>query len=107
MRRIIKNNKTEPYSFHMNWNSDKDEKKKMLEQMGDWFVSQECAKEDELARIANSTSSSNMASSDHLAKSCCLPTPSIRCYFRDKPSVAACRDHADFQPVAKGVPSFW
>jgi hypothetical protein len=104
---MLNNNKTEPYAFHMNWNGDKDEKKKLLAQMGDWFIREECAKDDELVRIANATFPGNSPASDHLATSCCLATPAVRCYFRDKPSVPACRDHADLQPLEKGVPSFW
>lgn len=103
----MNNNKTEPYAFHMNWSSDKDVKKKMLEQMGDWFVREECAKDDELVRVANATSPNSIAASDDLAAACCLPKPAIRCYFRDKPSVPACRDHADLQSIEKDVPSFW
>jgi hypothetical protein len=103
----MNNNKTEPYSFHMNWNTDKVEKKMMLEQMGDWYVREECAKDDELQDIANATSPSHGAASEHLATSCCLPTPAIRCYFRDKPSVPACRGHPDLKSIEQDVPSFW
>jgi hypothetical protein len=103
----MNNNKTEPYAFHMNWNSDKEEKKKMLEQMGDWYVREECVKDDELQSIANATSPSHGAPSDHLVTSCCLPKPAIRCYFRDKPSVSTCRGHADLESIEQDAPSFW
>jgi hypothetical protein len=107
MRKMISDNKTKPLSFHMNWNDDKVQKVKLLEQMGDWHVGEQCLNgrtADEMTSLVNSTSirSSAMKNAVHL---CCLAGPLVRCHFRDKPSDLACRNHT-FE--TKGDwPEFW
>jgi len=42
MREFIVNGTHAPYVFHMSWTANKDEKKLFFEQLGDWYVRQEC-----------------------------------------------------------------
>lgn len=85
--------KIHPYVFHMNWNSDKETKRKFNEQLGDWFVKDSCTDQtvDELTRLSSSGD-------------CCVTTePVVVCHFRDKPSKIRCDD----SPLIEDKTSFW
>ena len=82
----------QPYIFHMSWTTNKDRKKKYYQQMGEWFTKDGC-----MSR--NTNTSMGMGS-----KPCCLASPNITCYYRDKPSIIPCRESP---PTEKGLPSFW
>jgi hypothetical protein len=86
--------KLHPYVFHMNWNSDKETKRKFNEQLGDWFVKDECTGKpvDELTRSSQSDRGA-----------CCVAKPVVVCHFRDKPSKIRC----DESPLIEDKTSFW
>jgi len=87
MMRDMVSGKASPSIFHMSWTSNKDNKIKFFQQMGDWYVSEKC--------IANDNPSQ---------KECCLVDPLVVCHYRDKPSIKPCKDSP---PIDKGRPSWW
>jgi hypothetical protein len=72
-----------PYMMHMNWNNDKETKRKFNQQLGDWYVRNNCTSNRE----------------------CCVANdkPEIVCHFRDKPSKIPCPD----SPLIEDPTSFW
>jgi hypothetical protein len=89
MRRFFAG-KVDPYIFHMSWTHNKDNKQRYFQQMGEWYLKQECVQKnrDEIGDVA----------------ACCLAEPVITCHYRDKPSKIPCKDSP---PIDKGRPSFW
>ena len=77
-----------PIIFHMSWTSNKDNKIKYFQQMGEWFVEQVCV--DKKEGIS--------------PKACCAAEPLITCHYRDKPSKIPCKDSP---PIDQGMRSFW
>lgn len=104
---MIKDHKSKPLSFHMNWNNDKGEKVKLLEQMGDWYVGEQCANDrmpDDLMRLVNSTSIRS-SETTNLVDLCCVAIPLVRCSIRDKPSDLPCQNQT-FSTTGDW-PAFW
>jgi hypothetical protein len=84
MKALLSGNSTaDPYIFHMSWTTNKDNKKKFLEQMGQWYKKEGC----------------NTDGFD-----CCLAEPNVICHYRDKPSIIPCRES---NPIDKNGKSFW
>jgi len=92
MKDMIEGKKS-PYIFHMSWTTNKENKRKFLQQMGDWFVNDVCIdqKVDDIR-------------SDDLSTHCCAAEPLIQCHYRDKPSKVPCTES---DPIDKGRRSFW
>jgi len=84
------------YIFHMSWTANKDNKKLYFEQMGDWYVKEEC--------VGSKASTILEGEEKDLAKACCAAEPIIKCHYRDKPSKIPCKDSP---PIDKGKPSWW
>lgn len=85
-----------PYIFHMSWTVNKENKKFFYEQLGDWYVNEECV----------SKTLDEIATRDHfdLSEQCCSVEPIVVCHYRDKPSKVPCRDSLLMDKDAK---SFW
>jgi hypothetical protein len=66
----------EPYMFHMCWTANKDDKLNYLQQMGEWFLKDEC-KNDQIRK------------GEDLLE-CCSAEPVVTCHFKDKPSIKPC-----------------
>ena len=77
-----------PYLFHMNYNENKETKKKFNQQIGSWYISDSC--------------SDGFYPSISLEQ-CCVVEPEPKCFFRDKPSKRSCMD----SPFLEGNESFW
>lgn len=77
-----------PYIFHMSWTHNKDNKQKFLQQMGDWYVKDECVGVEAVPPMPD----------------CCIQEPEVQCHYRDKPSKKPCKDSP---PIDKGKRSFW
>jgi hypothetical protein len=88
--------KVKPYIFHMSWTDNKDSKRNFLEQMGEWYVKDEC--------VESTASKIQSGNNINLEKACCLAEPIVKCHYRDKASKIACKDSP---PLDKGKPSFW
>jgi len=87
----------DPWIFHMSWTVNKDDKLKYFQQMGEWYVKDEC------------NSSSGKAQNDMVQNptinSCCAAKPLIRCHYKDKPSIIPCPDAPSADK--KKNDSFW
>ena len=100
MKDVIAGKKT-PYIFHMSWTTNKDNKRRFLQQMGDWYVKDMCIGKtfDEIgSNLGNNNSGGD------LSQYCCSAEPLIQCHYRDKPSKIPCKTS---DPIDKGRPSFW
>ena len=75
--------KVEPYIFHMSWTRNKDNKKKFFQQMGEWFLDEDCSED---------------------GWDCCVAEPTVTCHYRDKASKVPC---PDVPPIDKGKASYW
>lgn len=71
-----------PYLFHMSWTTNKHNKKKFFQQMGEWHMKENCLTGFE----------------------CCLAKPQITCHYRDKASIIPCKDSPT---IDKGGRDFW
>ncbi|GMH55623.1 hypothetical protein TrRE_jg1620, partial [Triparma retinervis] len=69
----------EPYMFHMCWTHNKDDKLNYLQQMGQWFLSDECGNGEVVGRGENGK-----------LLDCCSAEPVVTCHFKDKPSIVKC-----------------
>jgi len=94
----IMQEKQKPYIFHMSWTKNKDNKQKFYQQMGDWFVNNECIN----VRVPDLKKKKGDDFS--VLQGCCLREPDIKCHYRDKPSKKPC----DSSPnIDKGKKPFW
>ena len=91
--------KVDPYIFHMSWTKNKDNKLKFFQQMGEWYVNEQCVhkKVGEVAGVDSSAS-------DGFAQACCAAEPIIKCHYRDKASKFPCKDSPN---IDEGKRSFW
>jgi len=91
--------KVHPYIFHMSWTKNKDNKMLFLQQMGEWYLKEECVhkKVEEVAGVDKNES-------EGFAKACCSAEPIIKCHYRDKPSKFPCKDSPN---IDEGRRSFW
>lgn len=96
------NGKVEPYIFHMSWTTNKENKRMFLEQMGEWFVKDQCVGSTAGA-ILNSTST-GVATEAAIANACCIAKPDVKCHYRDKPSRIPCKDSP---PIDADHESWW
>ena len=88
-----------PYIFHMSWTKNKDNKLLFLQQMGDWFVNEEC-----IHKKTTEISAFDPNDANSLISSCCSAEPIIKCHYKDKPSKFPCRDSPEIDGKGK---SFW
>jgi hypothetical protein len=88
--------KTTPYLFHMSWTKNKDNKRKFFQQMGNWYVNDECSGKS----VSEIVGKGSQGVSEH----CCSAEPIVVCHFKDKPSTIPCKNSP---PIVAGKPSFW
>jgi len=87
--------KVDPYIFHMSWTFNKDNKLLFLQQLGEWYVDDQCLhKKPEEITLGDG----------NFASGCCLKESNFACHYRDKPSIFPCFDSP---PIDKDKPSFW
>ncbi|KAL7539259.1 hypothetical protein ACHAXR_010753 [Thalassiosira sp. AJA248-18] len=88
------------YIFHMSWTQNKDNKLKFFQQMGEWYLNDQCiGKEAHEITDQNSGIPGGM-----LTKHCCSTEPLVICHYRDKPSKIPCPDSPNIDKKGK---SFW
>jgi len=85
-----------PYAFHMCWTQNKVDKVKYLKQLGGWFLHRTCS-EDTIRTPA-------LQAKGPLQDTCCSAEPVVDCFFKDKASIAPCKDSPSKD---KGRPSWW
>mmetsp|Transcript_60629 Transcript_60629/g.148740 ORF Transcript_60629/g.148740 Transcript_60629/m.148740 type:complete len:605 (+) Transcript_60629:148-1962(+) len=84
----------EPYIFHMSWTTNKDNKLKFFQQMGEWYTKKEAGLD--LSSLEEERACTGT--------DCCLVKPEITCHYRDKASKIPCNDSPS---IDKGRKSFW
>jgi hypothetical protein len=77
------------------------EKKHFFEQMGEYYVSRQCAGKA-FSDIVDDHNSSDQPRD--LLNSCCLAEPAVTCHYRNKPSKIPCRDSPS---LGTDGTSFW
>ena len=87
-----------PYIFHMSWTLNKDNKLLFFQQIGEWYVEEQCThkKVDEIPGIDGDEKD--------LVSACCLAEPVFECHYKDKPSKFPCNDSP---PIDKNGRPFW
>ncbi len=102
MKEVMQGNVT-PYVFHMSWTGDKKEKLQYLQQMGFWFVSEQCVQESSSSeRLWNQ---SHQQDRQNHTLACCIAEPIVQCHYRNKPSKIPCRESPAMGEV--NASSFW
>jgi signal peptidase I len=99
--KAVMSGEVEPYIFHMSWTKNKDNKIKFFQQMGEWYLADQCIghTKEEIFQVAGISDEGAT-----LFQPCCLAEPNIICHYRDKPSKIPCKDAP---PIDKGAKSFW
>jgi hypothetical protein len=86
MREIIMG-EHHPYIFHMCWTNNKVDKILFMQQMGMWFIKDQCEAVD---RISAAAAGGGGGGGKQVLDQCCTAEPRILCHFSDKPSVVNC-----------------
>jgi hypothetical protein len=81
-----------PYIFHMSWTTNKENKRKFFQQLGDWYVSPKCIGKRRLQLP------------EPVMESCCSAKPIVSCHYRDKPSIIPCKKSPS---IDKNGRSWW
>jgi len=91
MKKIMSGDST-AIIFHMSWTSNKDDKLKFFQQMGEWYLNEQCVGKlaNEITAGKGGTQGSN--SDAVLINHCCSTEPLITCHYQDKPSKIPCPD---------------
>jgi hypothetical protein len=97
MKNIIEG-KRSPFIFHMSWTMNKDNKQKFYQQLGDWYVNEQCINKNvgEIQALLNIEM--------RYSKTCCSAEPIIACHYSDKPSKVPCKKSPS---IDKNGKSFW
>ena len=74
--------KHSPYLFHMSWTKNKVNKIKFLQQMGDWYLQDQC--------LHIPASNISGIESDFTG-TCCSAEMLFQCHYSDKPSKKSCK----------------
>jgi len=98
----LMNGNTNTQIFHMSWTKNKDNKVKFFQQMGEWYLAENCISKTKDS-IVNSDSLKGSELSS-LMEQCCLVQPEVKCHYSDKPSKKPCKES---NPIDKGGKSFW
>ena len=93
MHQIVKG-EVEPYIFHMSWTTNKSNKFKFFQQMGQWHLREECVERTAHQILSGEGSGdrppSTAGGESSLVDLCCSAEPILTCHYRDKPSVIPC-----------------
>ena len=91
MKDIMSGN-SKAYIFHMSWTNNKKDKLKYFQQLGEWYVHDQCIGKDvhEITGIAGGEG--GMMKNGTLSANCCSAEHLFKCHYRDKPSKIPCPD---------------
>jgi hypothetical protein len=108
MKDIMSGN-SKAYIFHMSWTNNKKDKLKYFQQLGEWYVNDQCIGKDvhEITGIAGGEG--GVMKNGTLSANCCSAEPLFKCHYRDKPSKIPCPD-SPYTTKSKGESediSFW
>lgn len=94
MREVVKGTlNPPPLIMHMCWTHSKENKVIFMQQMGMWYVDDQC-QGDALKAVFGET----------VLQQCCTAEPRIICHYKDKPSIINCKTSPAMDPHGK---SFW
>ena len=97
MKEILTGQK-QPYIFHMSWTESKVNKINFYQQLGEWYLADQCTSKS-LGTIYGTR-----AVPDDMTSDCCAAKPTITCHYRDKPSKIPCTGSPNLDA---GIRSFW
>lgn len=92
-----------PFIFHMSWTTNSKNKLKFLQQLGEWYVKDECV-DTSAIKILGRNFSKDGAMTGKLIEPCCAVEPIFECFYRDKPSLKPCKDSP---AIDKNGKSWW
>jgi hypothetical protein len=108
MKDIMSGN-SKAYIFHMSWTNNKKDKLKYFQQLGEWYVHDQCIGKDvhEITGIAGGEG--GMMKNGTLSANCCSAEHLFKCHYRDKPSKIPCPDspYTIKMPRESADISFW
>ena len=91
MKKIVKGD-SKAIIFHMSWTKNKEDKLKFFQQMGEWYLNDQCIGKEAHAIAGEKTQVAGAKVDGDLTKYCCSIEPLIKCHYRDKPSKIPCPD---------------
>ena len=83
----------------MSWTLNKDDKLKFLQQMGMWYVNEDC-----IGKSPTAILSGEEGGGSDVNAACCAADALVTCHYKDKPSIKSC---ADSPAKDRGQRSFW
>ncbi|KAL7466260.1 hypothetical protein ACHAXS_006550 [Conticribra weissflogii] len=89
--------KSNAFIFHMSWTDNKKNKVLFLQQMGEWYLKENCIGNDK-------GDATGTVENGELISTCCSAEPLLTCHFKDKPSKIPCPDSP---MMDKNGASFW
>jgi hypothetical protein len=95
---IMAFNKLLTLPLQYSWTTNKANKLKFFQQMGEWYVHDKCIGK-KISEIEKEDEASGA-----LIQPCCSAEPLIKCHYKDKPSKIPCKD---FPSIDKNGKSFW
>mmetsp|Transcript_23881 Transcript_23881/g.24340 ORF Transcript_23881/g.24340 Transcript_23881/m.24340 type:complete len:235 (+) Transcript_23881:648-1352(+) len=81
MRKIVQG-KFIPYLFHMSWTKSKENKVLFMQQMGLWYIRDQCLNDKAIDILGERGDFSAI---------CCSKDPLITCHYKDQPSIIPCK----------------
>ena len=110
MKKIFRGD-SKAYIFHMSWTQNKDDKVEFYQQMGEWYLNNEC-----IGKGGSDVLGGSPPDNAALVEPCCSADPLITCHYKDKPSKIKCPDSpfitevsgkSFFKAFTKEGVSFW
>ncbi len=109
MKAIMSGN-SKAYIFHMSWTNNKVDKVKFLQQLGEWYVNEQCVGKEahEISGIELGAGGGGITNGT-LSPNCCSAQPIFKCHYKDKPSKVPCPDspYTLKKPGESADLSFW
>ncbi|KAL3790467.1 hypothetical protein ACHAW5_010790 [Stephanodiscus triporus] len=108
MKNIISGN-SKAYIFHMSWTNNKVDKLKYFQQLGEWYVNDQCIGRDVHEIAGTESGAGGGFKNGTVLSNCCSAEPIFKCHFRDKPSKLPCPDspYTVQEPEESADLSFW
>jgi hypothetical protein len=95
--------KTNTYIFHMSWTTNKVNKLKYFQQIGQWYVQDTCPGKT-VQEIDPTITTIGDKTKGSLLNQCCIATPVVKCHYKDKPSLIPCADSPNIDKFGR---PFW
>jgi hypothetical protein len=93
-----------PYIFHMSWTTNKNNKFKFFQQMGEWYLNDRCVQKEARQILQLQPNDKLPTSGEELRLACCDSDIIFKCHYKDKPSIKPCRSSPSIDKAGR---SFW